>query len=190
MKHFWLIFALCLVPCRTVFPSDSSRYTDDNTAFYEGEKLTYVVYPPLGYKMVIDQATAEGYSFAFVPTDKDYEEAELMVGVNIYKIRGMSFGDALAQDTAGLRQHYGEEVTIRPVDSVFTGSGEMISTFYIDNKEAFIPNVMISYYDGTTEMLIFELVISPSVARFQAEEVFVECLEQFKALPIGDLGYE
>ncbi len=189
MRHLWIFLVLCLAPCQTVLPSDSSSFTDDNTAFFEGERLTYVIYPPGDYRMIIDQASDEGYSFAFIPPESEYAAAELMVGVNIYKIRGMSFEDALAQDTAGLREHYGEEVSIRVVDSVFTGSGEIIPTFYVDDKKAFIPNVMISYYDGTTEMLIFELIISPTVVRFQAEEVFIECLEHFKALPMGDLGY-
>jgi hypothetical protein len=190
MRHLWILLALCLVPAQAALPSDSSSFTDDNTAFYEGEKLTYVVYPPGNYHMIIDQASDEGYSFAFIPPKTDYEAAELMVGVNIYKIRGISFEDALAQDTAGLREHYGEGVSIRAVDSVFTGSGELIPTFYIDDKKTFIPNVMISYYNGTTEMLIFELIISPTVVRFRAEEVFMDCLERFKALPVGDLGYE
>jgi len=190
MRHLWILLALCLVPSQTVLPSDSSSYTDNNTAFFEGEKLTYVIYPPGDYRMVIDQASDEGYSFAFIPPESDYDDAEVMVGVNIYKIRGIEFDDALAQDTAGLREHYGEEVSIRSVDSVFTGSGEIVPTFYIDDKKAFIPNVMISYYDGATEMLIFELIISPTVVRFQAEDVFMECLERFKALPMGDLGNE
>ena len=140
--------------------------------------------------MIIDQASDEGYSFAFIPPKADYSSAEVMVGVNIYKIRGIDFEDALAQDTAGLREHYGEKVSIRAVDSVFTGSGEIVPTFYVNDEEAFIPNVMISYYDGVTEMLIFELIISPTAARFKAEEVFIECLERFKALTMGDLGYE
>ena len=190
MRHLWILLALCLAPGQTAFAADSTRATDNNTALYEGEKLTYVVYPPSDFRMVIDQASDEGYSFAFIPPETDYETAELMVGVNIYKIRGISFEKALAQDTAGLRQHYGKEVSIRAVDSVFVGSGEMIPTFYIDNKKAFIPNVMISYYDGTSEMLIFELIISPTTLRFRAEEIFMDCLERFKALPIGDLGYE
>ncbi|MCP4684036.1 MAG: hypothetical protein GY867_01185 [bacterium] len=190
MRHLWIFFVICLVAGQTASSSDSSSYTDDNTAFFEGEKLTYVVYPPGDYRMIIDQASDEGYSFAFIPPESDYTAAEVMVGVNIYKIRGIAFEDALAQDTAGLREHYGAEVSIRAVDSIFTGSGEMIPTFYVNDAKAFIPNVMISYYDGATEMLIFELIISPTVARFEAEEVFMECLERFKALPMGDLGYE
>ena len=144
MRHLWIFLVLWLVPCRTVLPSDSSSFTDDNTAFYEGEKLTYVIYPPGNYRMVIDQASDDGYSFAYIPPESDYAAAELMVGVNIYKIRGLSFEDALTQDTAGLREHYGDGVLIRVVDSVFTGSGEMIPTFYVDDKKTFIPHVMIS----------------------------------------------
>ena len=76
------------------------------------------------------------------------------------------------------------------MDSVFAGSGQVIQTFFINDTTRFIPNVMISYYNGQTEMLVFELVITDQAARIKAEDVFVECLEKLKVLPIGELGYD
>jgi hypothetical protein len=163
---------------------------DSNAAFYEGEKLNYVIYPPDGYKMVDYPAVQDGYSFAFIPRGQDYEDADLMIGVNIFKIRGMTFQEALAADTASVHKHYGANTVIWTVDSVFIRNGETIPTFYINDTTGFIPNVMMSYYDGNTEMVIFELVITDRVARFKAEEVYVECLERFKVLQVGELGYK
>jgi hypothetical protein len=163
---------------------------DSNIAFYEGEKLNYVIYPPDGYHLMIDEAANDGYSFAFVPRGTTYDSAKVMIGVNIYKIRGMDFKDVLREDTAALRQHYGENVAIRPLDSVVDYSGDLYTAFYIDNKDAFIPNVMIAYFNGGSEMLIFELVISEDALRFKAEDVFISCLERLKAMPVGELGYK
>ncbi|MBD3258201.1 hypothetical protein GF377_07185 [candidate division GN15 bacterium] len=161
---------------------------DSNVAFYEGELLNYVVYPPKGFKMLLDEAAAEGYSFAFVPKEASYDRADVMIGVNIYRIRGLAFADVLKEDTANLRHHYGEDIDIRPVDSIMAYTGDLFTTFYIDHKQAFIPNVMIAYFDGGSEILIFELVISEDALRVEAEEQYVGCLEKFKAMPEGELG--
>ena len=134
------------------------------------------------------EATADGYSFAFVPNGQRYDSAEVTIGVNIYKIRGLVFRDVIARDTTALRQHYGKNVSIRPVDSVFAASGQAVHTFFINDTTRFIPNVMISYVDGRTEMLVLELVIAERAARVKAEDAFMQCLARLKALPIGQLG--
>jgi len=162
---------------------------DSNVAFFEGEDLNYVIFPPEDFRMVIDSATDDGYSFAFLPTDEPYYRSDLVIGVNFYKIMGMDFATALKNDTLNVRQHYGEAIDILPVDSVFCGSGEIIPTFFLNDKTGFIPNVMLSYFDGGSEMIIFELVVTDQYPRFLAEELFMQCLWRFKAMPIGDLGY-
>ena len=48
---------------------------------------------------------------------------------------------------------------------------------------------MISYVNGQTELLVFELIITTRVARIKAEDIFIECLEKLKVLPAAELGY-
>jgi hypothetical protein len=161
---------------------------DSNTAFYEGESLRYVFPPAPSLKMIVGEAAIDGYSFAFIPKVDDYNSALMIVGVNIYKIRGLRCDSVITMDTSALRTHYGPDVAIRRVDSVFAGSGELLKTFYIDSKKRFLPNVMVAYFDGKTEIVIFELVIDPNTIRPKAEELFMSCLTGFKALKRGTLG--
>ncbi len=161
---------------------------DSNTAFYQGENLRYVFPPARQLKMVSAEAIADGYSFAFIPRGDVYDSASMIVGVNIYKIRGLNFDSVITTDTSALHSHYGADVIIRPVDSVVAGSGEALRTFYIDSKKRFLPNVMVSYFNGGTEMVIFELVIAPQSIRPKAEELYMACLTSFKALKVGTLG--
>ncbi|MEW5796356.1 MAG: hypothetical protein AB1772_08330 [Candidatus Zixiibacteriota bacterium] len=161
---------------------------DSNTAFYKGETLSYVVYPPDQCRMVEQEATADGYSFGFIPEAQAYEDADLLIGVNIFKIRGLKFSEVLRQDTVALRDHYGPRVAIWPIDSVRAATGQLLPTFFINDTTRFIPNVMIAYVDGRTEMLVFELVISDRMTRIKAEDAFVQCLRRLKIMPIGELG--
>jgi hypothetical protein len=179
--------ALCLA---VMAQAEVEPTLDSNTAFYEGESLNYVIYPPEGYQMVDWEATADGYSFAFIPKGQTYDKADLMIGANIFKIRGLKFEEVVTSDTTAIREHYGKDVSIWLVDSVFTASGQLVPTFFINDPAAFIPNVMISYVDGQTELLIFELIITTRVARIKAEDVLIECLEKLKVLPSAELGYE
>jgi len=188
MTNKALIFAAALLLPAAATATDPGRTLDSNVAFYQGEKLNYIIYPPSGFKMVEGAARADGYSFAFIPADAEYDKAAYTVGVNIYKIRGMKFEELLRADTASIRQHYGRHAVIWPVDSVFVASGEEIPTFFINDTTNFIPNVMMSYYDGGTEVVIFELVISDRALRPKAEDLYIGCLSRFKVLRIGQLG--
>jgi len=170
--------------------SQAETDLDRNTAFYEGESLNYVIYPPDRYQMVDWEATADGYSFAFIPPEQTYDSADMLIGVNIFKIRGLSFADVVKRDTAAVRKHYGKSISIWPVDSVYAASGQSVATFFVNDTTRFIPNVMLAYVDGQTELLVFELVITERVATITAEDVFIECLEKLKVLPVGQLGYE
>ncbi len=190
MRRISLYLSLLLGLTLSSATAQTETDLDSNVAFYEGESFNYVIYPPDGFRMVTDEAAYDGYSFAFVPEPSTYDSSDIMIGVNIFKIRGLDFNDMVKQDTASIREHYGANMLIRPVDSVFSGSGDILPTFYIDNREIFIPNVMISYYNGKTEVLIFELVISEGTTRFKAEDLFIACLKEFKAMPVGELGYE
>jgi hypothetical protein len=187
MRKVSLVLALLFL-ASGVMAQNGQIVIDSNTAFYEGENLRYVFPPAASLKMVTGEAAVDGYSFAFIPKVDDYNSALMIVGVNIYKIRGLSCDSVISMDTSALRTHYGPDVVIRPVDSVFAGSGEPVKTFYIDSKKRFLPNVMVAYYDGKSEIVIFELVIDPNTIRPKAEELFMSCVTGFKALKRGTLG--
>jgi len=188
MKQIVTILILALT-CAVAAQAEVETTLDSNTAFYEGETLNYIIHPPTDFQMIDWEATADGYSFAFIPEGQSYDEADLMIGANIFKIRGLSFDEVIVGDTIELRKHYGDEVSIWPVDSVFTASGHLVPTFFINDPSAFIPNVMISYVNGETELLVFELVITDRAVRMKAEDAFIECLEKLKVLPSAELGY-
>jgi len=190
MRQIRLLLTLALgCACAAGVAAEPQFTLDSNTAFYEGETLNYVVYPPEGYRMVDWEATADGYSFAFIPKAQTYDEADLMIGVNIFKIRGLAFDEVITNDTVAVREHYGDNVSIWPVDSIFASSGQTIPTFFVNDPSRFLPNVMISYVNGESELLVFELVITERAVRMKAEDVFIECLEKLKVLPAAELGY-
>lgn len=188
MKQIITILILALT-CSVAAYAEAETTLDSNTAFYEGETLNYIIHPPNNFKMIDWEATADGYSFAFIPEGQLYAEADQIIGANIFKIRGLTFDEVIVGDTIALRQHYGDEVSIWPVDSIFTASGYLVPTFFINDPTAFIPNVMISYVNGETELLVFELIITERVFRANAEDAFIECLEKLKCLPSAELGY-
>jgi hypothetical protein len=179
---------LALVLCGAALAGQPQKAGDRHAAFYKGESLNYVITPPDRYQMIEWDATADGYSFAFIPDNQVYDSADVTIGINIYKIRGLNFSDVVVRDTVALREYYGKKISIWAVDSVYAASGQPIQTFFINDTSRFIPNVMIAYIDGRTEMLVFELVISERMTRIKAEDAFMNCLERLKALPIGELG--
>ena len=184
-----ITFLILALTCAVASHSEVSTTLDSNTAFYEGETLNYIIQPPTDFKMIDWEATADGYSFAFIPEGQSYDDADMIIGANIFKIRGLDFGEVVVSDTIELRKHYGNDVSIWSVDSVFTASGYLAPTFFINDPTAFIPNVMISYVNGETELLVFELVITERAIRMKAEDAFIECLGKLKVLPSAELGY-
>ncbi len=184
-----LFITITLLSCAAfAHASEPEMGLDSNTAFYEGEAFSYTMSAPDGYKLVTYFAKLDGYSFAFIPKDQTYDSASIILGVHIYKIRGMTFGDALLADTSAVRAHYGGDLILNPVEGTTNATNHSLTTFYLDDKSRFIPNVMMSYFPGGNEMVIMELVITPGVMRVQAEEVFMSGLKRFKALMKGELG--
>lgn len=161
---------------------------DSNAAYYEGESYRYIVPAPRSFRMVEAEAQADGYSFAFIPKAERYDSASVVIGINIYKIRGLKFEEVFAGDTTGLRKHYGPKAEIREVDSVSAEGGKPIRTLYINSPNQFLPNVMMAYLNGGSEIVIYELLISPNALRPRAEEIFVACLRNTRVLKIGTLG--
>lgn len=183
-----LLFACCFAP--SLMAGTGGDILDSNTAFYEGESLRYIIPAPRHFKMVTDEAANDGYSFAFIPKTDRYDSASVMIGVNIYKIRGMKFDNVIVADTTSMREHYGPAVTIRPVEPLTTFSMDPLPTFYLQIEHGFIPNAAMAYFDGGTEIVIFELVISEDVLRFKAEELFADCVKHFRPLKQGTLNFE
>ena len=191
MNHavvFALISAALVVSAAA---SEPEYVLDSNTAFYEGESLSYVIAPPAEFKLVVDRALDDGYSMAFIPEHDSYDSASVMLTATVYRLTENSFDDILTADTTSLRDHYDHRLIIRLIDSVFLFSGDPIKTYYVDDKTRFIPTVMVSYYDSGDEILIFELTISESgLPRFLAESVYTSFLERVKVLKKGTLEPE
>jgi hypothetical protein len=161
---------------------------DSNTAFYEGENLRYILPAPAGFRMVSDEAINDGYSMAFIPKGEPYDSASIIIGINFYKIRGITFDSVIANDTAALRNHYGKLLKIRSVLPLNADTGDPLKTFYLEADRQYIPNQIMAYFNGGSEMVIFELVSAPEVLRFKAEKIFSDAVHAFRPLKRGTLG--
>ncbi|MBN1213154.1 MAG: hypothetical protein JXA92_11295 [candidate division Zixibacteria bacterium] len=188
MKKTLIIIVLGLILRALPATAEPGVELDSNTAFYEGEFYNYVIPAPNNFKMLTVEAQRDGYSFAFIPQSDSYDSAAVLIGVHIYKIRGMTFLEALEADTGNIRGYFGADLIIYPVDSIFNATGDRLTGFYLNKKKEFIPNVMLSYYDGQSELIIFELVISEKITRVRAEDIYINCIGNFKALHKGELG--
>lgn len=188
MRTFFLFAIAVLLASAIDAGAERDKSYERNAAFYTGETLTYIVFPPDQFRMIDREAAPDGYSCAFIPNSQQYKTAETIIGINMFKTRGLKFVEVVARDTAALREHYGSSVAIRPVDSVTASSGQPVTTFFIDDTTRFIPNVMIAYVDGQTELLVFELVITDRATSSKAEDTFMQCLRRLKVQPIGELG--
>lgn len=166
---------------------------DSNTAFFEGEKYNYIIYPPDGFQLITDEVKNAGYSLAFVPDGQLYDSADITIDINIFRFKQKRnkvdfFSELIKDDTLQIRKHYGKTLVIRPVDSVFNKDGQLLPTFYFNDSTRFIPTVMMSYFNGTNEVLIFELTIKRLQPKFVAEQKFTECLGKFRTLISGDIA--
>jgi len=172
--------------------SSADHVTDSNTAFYGGIEADYVFTPPNGFKMEDNDVVDDGYSFAFIPENENYDSANVIIGITIYNLESyndrFSFEQVLTGDTNSIRNQYGRKLAIWPVDSMFNFNGEIVPTYYFNHPEKFITMVMISYYNAGPEMIIIDLNITDIYPRFKAEEKFDESLSRFKVLKHGELS--
>ena len=188
---FWIL--LLSTAGLSLGQKDKEESRDDNVAFFEGETLNYVIYPPRGFKLILDEAMGDGYSMAFIPEDLDYTNTTALVSVNIFSPkksrRADLIDDFIVEDTLEMRAFYGDAVLIMPVDSVLNSQNEILPAFFLEDKENFLPHVMSAYYSGAggDEIIVFELHINESRPRFEAEEVFIDCIRRFKPLKRGEL---
>jgi hypothetical protein len=149
-----------------------------------------VLTPPDGFRLLIDEARQDGYSAAFVPEDQDYLDAGITITATyLTDANGadVPYSAVIEEDTAAIREYYGPYTRLWPVDSLLNATDETVPAIYVNNDSSFIPTVMVAYYDGGTEMLILELLISDTQPRFKAEPVFEEALRRFKVLKKGSL---
>lgn len=188
MRKITLFLLVLAALAGTVSAQQRKMILDSNTAFFEGEQLRYIIPAPKGFKLVTDEAYKDGYSMAFIPRGEDYDSASLIIGVNIYKTRGMTFDAVIVQDTVSLRKHYGKNLKIRSVLPLNADTGDPLTTFYLEAGKQFLPNQIMAYYNGGTEVVIFELVTSPETLKFKAEKLFSDCVHAFRPLKRGTLG--
>ncbi len=172
---------------------DEEAVPDSNTAFFEGQASNYILYAPGRFRLIVEEAIDDGYSLAYVPEGDRYDSSGMMITALIYSFgkqrkKTPSYDEVVPSDTGDIRSHYGEDLTFEPLDSIVNASGESIRTYYLNDMTRFIPNIMVAYYDGGEEMLIFELTIAEGYPRFVAEEIFLGFLSEFKALKKGKLG--
>ncbi|HKK19869.1 MAG TPA: hypothetical protein VJ983_00225, partial [candidate division Zixibacteria bacterium] len=123
----------------------------------------------------------------------DYKSASVIIGVNIFKVKAeqqkqFTINELIGNDTTAIREHFGKEISIGEVDPIMTDDGHLLRTIYLNDSLSFIPNVMMSYYDGGTEVFIFDLSISNTYPRFKAERYYLDCLKRFRVMLKGDLG--
>ncbi len=193
MRFLSTILIIAVFLCAPIVAQDTHNTLDSSSAFYAGDSLNYVICPPKDFRMVTNEAIGDGYSFAYVPEGEDYETASIRIGLNIFKIKEEArdkfrLDDLIFNDTTAMRKHFGETLEVAEVESIVTDDGLQLRTLYLNDKTAFIPNVMISYFDGGSEVLIFDLSISEDCPRFKAEKVYLNGLRKLRALVRGELG--
>jgi len=166
--------------------------TNKNASVFEGDKFAYVIYPPNGFKLVTDEAVDSGYSLAFIPKGQTYTNANIVIDVNVFKVKTKNADDVylkelIKDDIGQLRSHFGKGLTISAVDSVYNTNKRLLPTFYFDDPNRFIPTVMMSYFNGGSEVIIFQLSIGKNQPRVKAEEIFLNCVNAFKSLIKEDI---
>jgi hypothetical protein len=94
----------------------------------------------------------------------------------------------VSEDIKMLKSQYGRNLAVRAVDSVYNANGKLLPTFYFNDTSKFIPTVMLSYFNGKSEIIIFQLSIGKTQKRVEAEETYLDCVRSFKSLIKGDIN--
>ncbi len=191
MKNIYTILILFFVTY-SLSASEADSLYENNTAFYEGKTYNYIISPPVDFQMNTVESTDDGYSFAFIPNGENYSEASVIIGINIFKIKenrnnSFSLEKLIEGDTTAIRKHYGKDIQISEVKAIQSATTDTMRTFYFNASKTILPNVMMSYLDGKSEILIFDLSISDKTVRFKAEKIYLECLQRIKALTKGKI---
>ncbi len=187
-----LILLVCLLPAVTAAAAEDSTVTDTNAVFFEGVDYSYVLAPPGDFQSLIKESMREGYSAAFVPDGQVIDTADVIIGVNFFRLTEDApdrfLSQLMSEDTAAIRAYFGEGLKIYSIDSMVSATGLKVGGFFFNDPSRFIANVMLAYFDGGSEIITFELIIDEDFPRFRAEELFVETIERFRPLRKGTLG--
>ena len=184
--HTTLCLVLLVLPQMAM--SGEHETLDSNTAFFDGISQSYTIRAPHGFWMETYDAGYDGYSLAFVPDGESFEMASTMIALTLYRSDKVMLAEIMKSDSAAVTEQFGAGVASWEVDSVRNFNGETLVTRFFTDKTAFLPVIMMSYYDGGTETLVFELHITKSgLPRFLAESVFTDCVLGFKVLPKKEL---
>lgn len=193
MKIFQLfILFILLISAGSLYAENDTTFLENNTAFYEGTSYNYIISPPNGFEMETDDASVDGYSFAFIPKNSIYKSAPVMIGINIFSIKEeikskFDLEMLIEEDTSALRKYYGSTVSLEEIIPSVTGTNDSIRTFFINDTTRFIPNVLTSYFNSGDEILIIELSILYSYPRFKAEEIYINFIREIRILPKGKI---
>lgn len=192
MRLNYTVALLCLA-ANSISSPRSTDFLDKSVSMFEGQEYAYVIYPPNGYQLVTDDAKAAGYSLAFIPLGQSYKNASVTIDVNIFRVEKAKADNAymidfILDDINQLKKHFGKRLVIRTVDSVFNANKQMMPTLYVNDSSRFIPTVMLSYFNGKSEIIIFQLTIGRTQPRFEAEEIYLACINAFKSLIKGDIN--
>ena len=174
---------------------DTSSPLDSNIAFFEGEKSSYLISPPLGFVLEIQRAKMDGYSMTFIPLESSYDSSDVRIDVTIMKPphgkkKKFRVNDFISDDSTLLIKHFGANIEFYMIDSILNNSNEKLITYYINDKTQFIPNVMVAYYYQSVELIIFELSISENYPRFVAEKLLIELVQNFKSLTKKEISFK
>jgi hypothetical protein len=180
---------LGVTPIPSGFSGDTSA--GDNSAFFEGDSLSYVLSAPPECRLVIDEVAEQGYSLAFIPEGRPFDSAQMMIAVSILSNpdggKTLPLADFILTDTAAVTRHYGPGMAVSRVALTDKIDDKGIVSFYLNDKTRFVPDVLLSYFSGGSEILVFQLSIREGFPRFEAEKAFVECLSKFRILIKGSV---
>jgi len=193
MRIICTVIAISFLIAPGLIAVGENGQTNKNASVFEGDKFAYVIYPPNGFKLVTDEAADSGYSLAFIPKGQTYSNANIVIDVNVFKVKSKKADDVylkelIKDDINQLRSHFGQGLNIIAVDSVYNANKRLLPTFYFHDSNRFIPTSMMSYFNGESEIIIFQLSIGQNQPRVKAEEIFLNCVSAFKSLIKEDIS--
>ncbi len=192
MRIICTVIALSILIISAIPAIGENGQTNKNASVFEGDKFAYVIYPPNGFKLVTDEAADSGYSLAFIPKGQTYSNANIVIDVNVFKVKKKNadaeyLKELIKDDINQMKNHFGKGLRIIAVDSVYNTNKRLLPTFYFNDPNRFIPTVMMSYFNGQSEIVIFQLSIAQNQPRFKAEEIYLNCVSAFKTLIKEDI---